>query len=122
MLEKDKRAFLKGVSKRDQGYWGGRGWVAVLNWMVRGRHTEKGKDKTYENRKEVGGRGASQTWYAECFTSVGKVLFLALGGGIITLLAAPFGLPVRFHHNLLESLAPGPWPVVMTGAWRARLS
>lgn len=61
MLEKDKTAFLKGISKRDQGYWGSPGWVAVLNWVVRGSHIEKGKEKTYENRKERGWRAGSES-------------------------------------------------------------
>lgn len=31
-------------------------WTGVLNWVVRGGETEKGKDKMYENRKGRGWR------------------------------------------------------------------
>ena len=87
-------------------------WTGVLNWVVRGGHTEKEKDKMYENRN--GRWGMSQTWYIDSFSFVGKVLFLVLGGGIITLLSAPFGLPVRFHF--LERLAWKGWHLD-TGWW-----
>lgn len=55
-------------------------------------------------KEEVGGWGASQTWYIESFNFISNGLFLVLGGGFITLLSLPFGLLILFHHNYLKNI------------------